>query len=424
MKINTNTAADKVPFKGFYEATRTVQENTLLNRGIIDMCGCALPQAVMSNNKDEAIERLTMSGIYFCISALTPFIMLPFFNKRFLSSSGIVKDLKGAEKNIIKVSKKYLTGDSKLLVDGIRETAVKLDSGAHNKNRQAFEKILSRYKGKEDELREKLIKVHKNVFTADFLTTALMNCATPYITTELTEKRTHKKGFSAAFDMVDQQNFDEKKYEAAKKKKMFASALVATVTPLIAPKLIMKHITAPKGALKKYAENFNYYQGMFMSKTMYALMWALCDYPSLIIGSRDKLERKDRAIRGAALFTMFFGGDFLINNTTGRLIDKFAGTKIIDRKPSSQNLKRKERLKQFFKDFKCLPRNFSDMDLIDASPKVINKTKKYGLGLYWFSLLANCGLIGFALPAVLNRMLRKSIKKDSIQKSPSIDTNQ
>lgn len=357
MKINTNTAADKVPFKGFYEATRTVQENTLLNRGIIDMCGCALPQAVMSNNKDEAIERLTMSGIYFCISALTPFIMLPFFNKRFLSSSGIVKDLKGAEKNIIKVSKKYLTGDSKLLVDGIRETAVKLDSGAHNKNRQAFEKILSRYKGKEDELREKLIKVHKNVFTADFLTTALMNCATPYITTELTEKRTHKKGFSAAFDMVDQQNFDEKKYEAAKKKKMFASALVATVTPLIAPKLIMKHITAPKGALKKYAENFNYYQGMFMSKTMYALMWALCDYPSLIIGSRDKLERKDRAIRGAALFTMFFGGDFLINNTTGRLIDKFAGTKIIDRKPSSQNLKGKERLKQFFKDFKCLPRN-------------------------------------------------------------------
>lgn len=53
----------KNSFKGFYEITTTVQENTLLNRGLLDIGGCAIPQAIMSNNKDEAIERLTGSGL-------------------------------------------------------------------------------------------------------------------------------------------------------------------------------------------------------------------------------------------------------------------------------------------------------------------------------------------------------------------------
>ena len=49
-----------------------------------------------------------------------------------------------------------------------------------------------------------------------------------------------------------------------------------------------------------------------------------------------------------------------------------------------------------------------------ASPEVIHKTRKYGSALYWFSLLSNMALIGFGLPAVLNRMLRNTIKRDNM----------
>lgn len=438
MKINNNPN-NKTPFKGFYDITRKVQDNTLLNRGIIDIGGCAIPQAVMSNNKDEAIERFSMSTLYFFMSIVTPFFMLPFLNKRCLSSSGLIKDFKNAEKEIMQVSKKYLTKDGNFLVKGIKNTGVRLDAaknvklakkknikmnlfeemdrlkkeGIQGEHQKAFENILERYKGREDELRKKLAEVHKNVFTYDFLTTAWMWCATPYITTGITEKRTNKKGFSAAFDMVDQTKFDEKKYKADKRKKLFTSALIATIPPLIAPKLIMKSITSKNGALKKYASCFNYTDGMFMSKSIFAMMWMLCDYPSQLVGSRDKLELRDRALRGATLFTMFFGGDFVLNNVAGRAMDKFAGTKIMERKPETLELKGKARLKQFFKDFKLSPKAFTDLDSIEASAEVIKKTKKYGTGLYWFALLSNCALIGFAVPALLNKMLRKSVSKET-----------
>ena len=404
----------KNSFKGFYEITTTVQENTLLNRGLLDIGGCAIPQAIMSNNKDEAIERLTGSGLYFAMSICSPFLMLPFLNKHFLKSNGIVKDFKGLEKHIMQVSKEYLTKDGKYLAEGIRETAIELDKKkkGNGKCHQAFENILKRFKGNEDELKEKLINVHKNVLKYDFLSTAWFGCAVPYIATGLTEKRTHKKGFSAAFDMVGQQNVDDKKYEREKRYKMLTSAMIATVFPLITPKLLMNSIT--KGGLKKYASLFNYTDGKFLSKAIYALTWALCDYPSSLVSARDKLERRDRAIRNSALFVMFFGGDFAINNLAGRFLDKYTGTKIMLRAEISPNLKGKERIKQFFKDFRLLPRDFSKLDNIMASPEVIHKTRKYGSALYWFSLLSNMALIGFGLPAVLNRMLRNTIKRDNM----------
>lgn len=438
MQVNTNTPVRKPNFNGLYDITTKVQENTLLNRGLIDIGGCAIPQAFMSNNKDEAIERFSMSTLYFFMSIVTPFFMLPFLNKKCLSAANVVKDFKNAEKEIMQVSKKYLTKDADYLVEGIKKTGIRLDAsknvkdakkqnkelnlfkeierlkndGVKGENQKAFDSILDRFKGKEEELRQKLINVHKNVFKYDFLTTAWMWCATPYIATTITEKRTNKKGFSAAFEMVDQNKFDEKKYKADKKRKMLTSALIATVPPLIAPRLIMKSITKPNGALKKYASAFNYTDGMFMSKSIFALMWLLCDYPSQLVGARDKLELRDRAIRGAVLFTMFFGGDFALNNLAGRALDKYAGTMIMERKPYTQNLKGGERVKQFFKDFKLTPRNFSDVNGLKAPAELISKTKKYGAGLYWFSVLSNCALIGFAVPALLNHMLRKSVKKE------------
>lgn len=442
MIINNERPFQKPRFNGLYDVTRTVQENTLLNRGIIDIGGCAIPQALMSNNKDEGIERFTMSAIYFCMSILTPFFMLPLLNRHGLYSNGLVKNFKNAEKEIMQVSKKYLTEDGKYLAEGIKKTGLRLDAeknvkkakkqgiklnlyeemeklqkdGIKLEHQKAFDDILERYKGKEDELREKLIKTHAQVFKNDFLTTAWMWCATPYITTTITEKRTHKKGFSAAFDMVNQDKFDEKKYKADKKKKLLTSALIATIPPLIAPKMIIKSITN-NGVLKKFASAFNYSNGMFMSKTIFALMWALCDYPSQLVGSRDNYELRDRTLRGAALFGMFFGGDFALNNIVGRAMDKFAGTQIMDRKPIPEKT---NKFKQFIEDFKLSPKNFADLDGIHDSAQGISKNKKYGAALYWFALLSNCALIGLAMPAIMNRMLRKSVHKDN---QSQIDSN-
>ncbi len=106
-----------------YNTTAKIQQNTLLNRGIIEVAGVSIPQIAMSNNKDEAIERSIMQVLYFSMSFLTPFILLPLFNRSALKSTGIVKNFKNSEKRIMEVSKKYLSGTAKEMEEGIRKTA-------------------------------------------------------------------------------------------------------------------------------------------------------------------------------------------------------------------------------------------------------------------------------------------------------------
>ena len=152
------------------------------------------------------------------------------------------------------------------------------------------------------------------------------------------------------------------------------------------------------------ANKFNYTSGTNMSKLIYASIWLLSSFPAKIISARDSNEKKDRALRDAGLFTMFFGGDFLINNILGRLSDKYFGTKIME--TSSKDL-------NFVQKFKLGLKNFRKLDEEKSfPPEILNRTKKAGAAIYWVALLANTALIGFALPKFLNKFLRKHIEKE------------
>lgn len=384
-------------FTNIYNTTAKIQQNTLLNRGIIEVGGVSIPQIIMSNNKDEAIERSIMQTLYFSMSFLSPFILLPFFNKRALKSTGIVKNFKNSEKRILEVSKKYLSKTAQEMVEGIRETAKELSSKDKN-IKNDFENILNRYSDKE-ELRQKLIKAHEKIFRTDYLTTTAMWGLTPWICTETTEKRTHRKGFSASYKLKDD-NIDEKAYKNAKKKKFCATVLLSVLPALIFPKIIMNGIKT--GKLKKQAELFDYQNAMFMSKTIFAMMWLLSDYPNFMIQSRDKNELKDRAIRTGTMIAMFFGGDFVMNNILGKLSDKFLNTEVMDGN---------------------LLKSFKNIEKLEG--KTLTRSKKAGVAIYWTSLLMNCLLIGFALPAMLNRMLKNNIQKEknNIQQKSYITNN-
>lgn len=379
-----------------YNTTAKIQENTLLNRGIIEVGGVSIPQILMSNNKDEAIERSIMQVLYFSMSFLTPFILLPFFNKRALKSTGIVKNFNNSEKRILEVSKKYLTGTSEEMVSGIRKTAKELSNKDKNITSD-FENILNRFNDK-DELRQKLIKTHEKILRNDYLTTTAMWGLTPWICTEITEKRTHRKGFSAAYKLKNDV-VDDKTYQKSKRKKFSATVLLSVLQSMIFPKLIMKGIKS--GKLKNHAGLFDYTKAMFMSKTIFAMMWLLYDYPNQLIQSRDKDELKDRTIRIGAMIAMFFGGDFVLNNILGKTSDKLFKTKIMN----GSSLK-----------------SFKDIEKLEGN--TLKKSKSAGMMVYWTSLLANCLILGFGLPAILNRMLRKNIQKENNlkQKQPHIDT--
>lgn len=406
---------------GFYNLTARVQENTILNRGLIDI-GAVAGQVVTSNNKDEKIERGILCGLYFMFSFMAPFVLLPFFNKTFLKRNGIVKDFTNSERKIIEVSKKYLTKDVNYLIEGVRKTAKKIEAEAAKKGKKInvkddFENILNRFKDK-NELKNNLLKTHENILFADFLATAWMWCATPWVSTQVTKLRTNRSGYSGTYEMVNEaQSKNNTQNEQGKKKKLLISAAIATIPPLILPKLITKGFNNKSGSLstivKKYSEHFNYSKGVFMSKAIFAGMWLFCDYPSALVSARDKYERRDRAIRNLSAILVFFGGDFVLNNAIGQLSDKYLHTQIMDRSKLKPNA-------SFISKLTMSPKNFAELeDSVKLPSQLLKRTKNIGASMYWLTLLANTLIIGFGVPIFLNKLLKKSVNEDLAKQDKS-----
>ncbi|MBR1424883.1 hypothetical protein IJ579_04905 [bacterium] len=410
-------------FKGLYDATAYVQNHTLINRGITTIGGSTVPQCIMSNNKYEAQERALMGGIYFVASYLTPIMLIPLYNKHFLKNKGIIKELESIGKRIIQVPKKYLKPDADLK-KGLEETAKIFDEKAHNtKTKEAFEEIYSRYNDPA-KLKSDLLSVHEKILTTDFITTAAMWSAIPWVATEFTEHRTKRTDFSGGFYLKDDNSKTTKEHKKSKNKKIIGNILFSVVPGILFAKAVTKGLSSKNfsnniyGKLLKHISdnphNFDYTSGTNMSKTIYAAIWVLSSFPAKIISSRDSNERRDRTLRDVGLFTMFFGGDFLINNIAGRFADRIFGTRIMDtEKYKGQNL-------NFFEKFKLSLKNFKDIPNIEGmTPEVMKRTKNIGAGLYWFSLLTNTALIGFALPKVLNKFLRYNISKENFNQQKS-----
>ncbi len=390
-------------FKGFIDNTTSkVQSMTLLNRGLMDV-GYSVCQVSMSNNKDEKRERLMMSGAYLVTAFLSPFLLLPIFNKNALKLNKVINSAKGKEKEIIKLSKSYLSQDATHMVEGIKELGHELNC------EKAFEDLLNRFPDKEV-LRQKLINASHNVLTADFLTTSLMWVFTPWATTEMTQKLTNKKTYSATYNMEGAGAIKDESDK--KKKKLVETVLIGAIPAVVLPLVLKKSLNAKntKNAfmkvLNKRADLFDYKDGVSMSKLLFLSMWALCDYPAALVSARDKYERKDRAIRSGATLLVFNAGDFLMNNVIGRALDRFGKTKIMDRSHLGDN-------PGFFKKFLMDVKNIKDIKAMkNVEASVVKRSKSAAIAMYWTTLFANMALSGLLVPAMLNKMLKNSLTKD------------
>ena len=135
-----STKQNNISFKqsSVFNTIANIESNILLNKGITDIGGFVIPQALMANNKDESIERVFKSVLYFMFTFVSPFLMLPLVNKFALKSNKILSSFGCEQKKILEVSKKYLTGDADRLVDGIKTTSKNL-FGDENK----FDKLIN-----------------------------------------------------------------------------------------------------------------------------------------------------------------------------------------------------------------------------------------------------------------------------------------
>lgn len=408
---NNYTLHNPSNFKGqLFNLTAAVEANTLMNKGIVDIGGFVVPQAIMSNNKDESIERVSKSLMYFAFTFLSPVIILPLLNKHALRSSKVLEKFEGSQKKIIEVSKEYLKKDADYLLEGVHKKSQELFG-----NKNGFDETLNKFKDVE-ELRQSLILSHKKVLRNDILITNIMVASIPWLGNLLTKARTNRSGYSGTYKLADQ-DFTKKaseKRDKTKNLRLLATYAVAMLPVFVVPGLLSKALKPGKNiskvgkgpinkllkAVNKNAEKFDYTDSVKMSRLTGLIMWATSDYLPYQLACRDKYEYRDTLIRGTSIGLVFWGGDLLLKNVMSKLSDKFLGTKT-------------------FNDKKKQPFKFSELknakkveELKNLSPKILKKTQAVAGSMYWVNLAIVMATLGFALPALLNKLLKRTVNED------------
>lgn len=409
MKVNIqaeNNNKKQLPFKNsFFNVMTKVDSNILLNKGITDLGGFVVPQAVMSNNKDESFERVFKSLLYFVFTFVSPIVLLPLINKRALQSSKILGNLKNEQKRILEVSKEYLAKDAEYMKQGIKLTAKKLFS-----DEKKFNQTIENHANPE-ELRKKLINAHTKIQTVDFLLTNLMVASIPWLGNLVTKYRTNRSGYSGTYKMADE-DFTKKaaeKRNKTKKIRQVATLALAILPGVVIPPLAKKGMLNPQSNNKiiqwfnKNANKFDYKDAIYMSRLTALTMWVTSDYFPYQLACRDKYEYRDTVIRGTSIGLVFWGGDLLLKNVFSKVSDKFFGTKLMNKEE-----KRPYNLSEL-----KTPKNIKELENI--SEKTLNKTRKAGIALYALNLVTVMATLGFGLPYALNKLLKKTVNEDKKQ---------
>lgn len=401
-RSNNHTPAFKQG--GVFNTMAAIESNILLNKGITDIGGFVVPQAVMSNNKDESIERVFKSLLYFAFTFVSPFLLLPLINKYALKSGKIINDLKGEQKRILEVPKRYLTKGAEEMKEGIKKTAKKLFDDENK-----FNSTLEKYSNLE-ELRKKLIDAHSKVLFTDFLTTNLMVASIPWLGNALTKYRTKRSGYSGTYKLADEEFTKKAAKEHDKTKKLRQAAtcglalLPALTIPFALKKGMMNGTKRSSNKIlnwfNKNASKFDYKDAIFMSRLTALAMWVTSDYFPYQLACRDKYEYRDTVIRGTSIGLVFWGGDLVLKNAFSKFTDKVFKTNLMNKTE-----KRPYRLSEL--------KNAAHIEELKNLPKdVLNKTKKAGVGLYALNLAVVMATLGFGLPYALNKLLRKKVDED------------
>lgn len=387
-----------------FNTMAAVESNILLNKGITDIGGFVIPQAIMSNNRDESIERVFKSMLYFVFTFVSPFLLLPMINKHSLKSNKILNDFAGEQKRILEVPKKYLTKDADEMKIGIKKTAKKL-FGDENKFNPTLEKFSN-----PEELRKKLINAHSKILFTDFLTTNLMVASIPWLGNILTKYRTNRSGYSGTYGLADE-DFTKKaaeKHDRTKKLRQSATLALALLPALTVPPLLkhgmMKGNQKDAGKILKWfnenASKFDYKDSIFMSRLTAMIMWITSDYFPYQLACRDKYEYRDTVIRGTSIGLVFWGGDLFLKNAFSKFSDKVFKTKLMN-----NTEKRPWRLSEL--------KNAENIEELKKLPSdILLRTKKAGMGLYMLNLAIVTGTLGFGLPYALNKLLKTKVNED------------
>lgn len=388
MQVSNNDYNTRFKSNPLINATSFIEDRVLLNKALLDGT-TDVSTVIKTNNKHERNERIRRFAVAWGVAFLSPLITLPVTNRLAIKHiAKLTPKLTSKENNLIELSNKFLT-DAISLKKGIAKLA--------KDKKTDYSKIIEKCGGDYEKLRQKLINAKMSVLSFDFLFTSTALGSIGFINRYITKKNTGREGFSAEFNMADRNLIEQRaeKYKNTKKLReaiFIPAVLMLGMSPLILRKgLISKGKTAD--FIKKYADNFDYNDGIFMKRLPFLLITLVADI-GILLSSRDKTEVKDNTVRLAASQATFFGGDIVIGSTLAALSDKLFKTELLDKNCKKTWIN------------KIIPPIKPIRDLQ-------GKNKSIATGLFWVNMLSLFAILGIAIPNMLNKMIRHDVDKDA-----------
>lgn len=386
-------------------AAAYLEENVMLNKALLD-ASVDIPFVCLANNDIEKKERLRRVLVNYTLCFLSPFISLPLTNRMALKNlTKITSKFFAKESTIIEISNKYLVNEN-LLKKGLEDLARQKNNQLEKKRGRPllkdeiidYSKIVEKFDGDYEKLREKLIIAKNTVLGFDFLFSVGSVSGMAFLNNIITKKKTNSDGYSAEFELADKE-IVKKRAEKYKKTEPIRKGITVGIVAALAafPYLIKRGLmqSEAKGILKFLKQNahkFDYTEGIFM-KRLPLFMFLTAGMCGVSLAARNKTELKNQLILNGTGLAVYFGGDILVNSLLSKLSDKFLKTEIID---------------------KNAPKTFLNKIIPPTVPikKLKGKSKSIAALNFFINMVVIAVSYGYGVPTLINKIVRKDLKKE------------
>ncbi len=405
---------------GFYNITRELDSSVMLSRALIDTCGCTIPWIIMANNGIEKKEKTRRYLLDYAIIWLTPFVTLPLSNRFAMKYIGkLTKNFWSNNHKAIHISNEFLKDTDSMMVElnkmskGIYKNPLealyyRLNPKKKYEPKINIDELLESVNGDKEKLRKKLIRSKNAVFFSDCMFTFGAGATVLFGNNEITKKTSGQAGFSAEMSMADREIVEKRaeKYEKSKKKRYLASlGLIAATTLGMSltgfASLYSKSSNKLVQKLRNNSKLFDYTKGIYMSRLPFFLGNIAFYSGASLLAARNNTERKDAIIRNGVGTAVFFGGDLLLSSIFTNLSDRIFGTKLRINNDNSF-------VRKIFPKVKSVKQVMEEVE----QGKISKSNKKVAAGIFWTNMLILMVSMGYAVPTVINKMIKKDVEKD------------
>ncbi len=430
---------NKNNFSGFLEISAGVQNNAVLNRGLIN-AGFNIPWIIKANNKYEAWEKFRQTVTFLALAYIAPMLNVPAANRIFMKLCGLTDSWADNNHKAIQLSNKYLASPEKTL-EGLKKYNILNEANGIPKISERFfsapidrifknlsgkklndhidiERLLKKCNGKLPLLQKRLSRAKNLTLCSDLIITCATLGFIHVLNNYLTKKATGKSGFSAELEMADEKTIAQRAENYEKNKKRNTRILlteIALISALV-PFAIHKGLTSKAKNLftnfvKKYASSMDYTKGVFMSK-LTIILSMITTTSGILLFSRNNTERKDFAIRSPIMNAVLMGGDLMVTSVLANLSDKILKTKLC-----------KENQKGIFKKIFPTYKSLEQIGKEVALNQISMKNRSAATAIYWAGLILCMASVGFGVPKICNAIIKRDVKNYIKSKNNNLKPN-